>query len=165
MLASPPCRGAGLPPSRRLRSAGPLAGAAGLGLLLPLTAASPALADLRFCNRTQVPVSVAVGYRDQEGWISEGWWTLKPNQCDTPLSGPLAARYYYFFASDQSGSGDWLGKAFLCTQDQMFTIRGADRCTERGFERKGFVEIDTRDQKSWTVQLVPEGSEGGATTQ
>src|SRR5689334_17946356 len=50
-----------------------------LAALLPagsLLAAAPALADLRLCNMTSSRVGVSLGYRDGQGWVTEGWWNL-----------------------------------------------------------------------------------------
>ncbi len=120
------------------------------GCALPATA----FADLRLCNMTQSRVGVAMGYKDTQGWISEGWWNLKPNECETMLKGPLAARFYYVFAQDYDRGGEWGGKTFMCTRDKEFTIRGVEDCLARGFERTGFFEIDTGEQKNWTIQLT-----------
>ena len=40
--------------------------------------ATPAHADLRICNETANLVSVAMGYRAERGWMSEGWWQAPP---------------------------------------------------------------------------------------
>ncbi|WP_374333643.1 DUF1036 domain-containing protein, partial [Aestuariivirga sp.] len=37
--------------------------------------AAPAHADLKLCNKTESRVGVALGYKDKEGWATEGWWT------------------------------------------------------------------------------------------
>ena len=58
-------------------------------------AASPALADLRICNKTSSRVGISVGYKDDETWKTEGWWNLGPNSCETLLAGPLVSRFYY----------------------------------------------------------------------
>jgi hypothetical protein len=42
----------------------------------------------------------------------------------------------------------------MCTRDKEFTIRGIEDCLARGFDRAGFFEVDTGDQRSWTVQLT-----------
>jgi len=43
--------------------------------------ATPAKADLRICNETANLVSVALGYRAERGWMSEGWWQAPPGDC------------------------------------------------------------------------------------
>ncbi len=42
----------------------------------------------------------------------------------------------------------------MCTRDKEFTIRGTEDCLARGYERTGFFEVDTSEQRSWTVQLT-----------
>ena len=142
-------------PLRRIlsRSAAPLA-TLGLSMLFFAGLADTAHADLRVCNKTSSRVSTAIGYRDNEGWVTEGWWTLDPVSCQTILSGALGARYYYVYALDADQGGWWSGEAFMCTQHRMFKIRGIDKCGDRGYERTGFLEIDTGEQRSWTVQLT-----------
>ena len=114
---------------------------------------SPALADFRLCNNTGSRVGVALGYRDKEGWLSEGWWSIDARSCKTLLNGALASRFYYVYAIDYDQGGEWAGRTFMCTRAKQFTIRGAQDCLKRGYDRMGFFEIDSRDQQSWTVQL------------
>lgn len=116
-----------------------------------------ALADFRLCNGTSGRVGVAVGYKDGDTWISEGWWNLAPNSCETLMRGPLVARYYYVYAVDYDQGGEWSGKAYMCTRDREFTIRGLQDCLARGYNRTGFFEVDTGEQKNWTVQLTEQG--------
>ncbi|WP_342361002.1 DUF1036 domain-containing protein [Terrarubrum flagellatum] len=113
-----------------------------------------AKADLRLCNMTTSRVGVSLGFRDQQGWVTEGWWNISANACETLLKGELAARYYYIHALDYDRGGEWGGKSFMCTRDREFTIRGADNCLARGFDRTGFFEVDSGEQKSWTIQLL-----------
>ncbi len=116
--------------------------------------ASPAAADFRLCNNTSSRVGVAIGYKDQEGWATEGWWNLAPRSCETLMRGTLVARYYYIYAVDYDRGGEWSGQAFMCTRDKEFTVRGTDDCLARGYDRTGFFEVDTGEQQSWTVQLT-----------
>jgi uncharacterized membrane protein len=115
---------------------------------------APAAADFRLCNNTGSRVGVAVGYKDGDGWTTEGWWNLSARSCETLLRGTLVARYYYLYAVDYDRGGEWSGKAFMCTRDKEFTIRGVENCLARGFDRAGFFEVDTAEQQSWTVQLT-----------
>ena len=107
-------------------------------------------------------MGVSVGYRDQQGWLTEGWWNVSARSCEAILKGPLAARYYYVYAVDYDQGGEWSGQSFMCTRDKEFTIRGFENCLARGYDRSGFFEIDTGEQKSWTVQLS-EQAQNGAT--
>ena len=115
---------------------------------------SPAAADFRLCNNTGSRVGVAVGYKDADGWTTEGWWNLPSRTCETILKGNLVARYYYVYAIDYDHGGEWMGQAFMCTRDKEFTIRGIADCLARGFDRTGFFEVDTGEQRAWTVQLT-----------
>lgn len=124
-------------------------------LALALTGLSaPALADLRMCNTTASRVGVAIGYRDAQGWVTEGWWNIAPRGCETLLRGTLAARFYYVHAVDYDRGGEWTGKSMMCTRNKEFTIRGITDCLARGYDRDGFFEVDTGEQKSWTIQLT-----------
>lgn len=118
--------------------------------------AKPALADLKLCNNTQNRVGVALGYKDPKGWASEGWWNIGPNACETLLKGALIARYYYIYAVDYDKGGAWGGKAVMCTRDKIFTIRGIKDCKERGYQKTGFFEVDTKEESDWTVSLSGE---------
>ena len=123
----------------------------GAGLVsLPQSAA----AEFRLCNRTQSRIGIALGYKDGDSWATEGWWNVAANSCETLLRGELAARFYYLYAVDYDQGGEWAGKAYMCTREKEFTIRGAEDCLARGFDRTGFFEVDTQEQKAWTVQLT-----------
>jgi uncharacterized membrane protein len=116
--------------------------------------AGPAAADFRLCNNTASRVGVAVGYKDSEGWTTEGWWNLPSRTCETVLKGNLVARYYYVYAIDYDHGGEWTGRAYMCTRDKEFTIRGIADCLAHGYDRTGFFEVDTGEQRAWTVQLT-----------
>jgi uncharacterized membrane protein len=123
-------------------------------LLLAQATPGPAAADFRLCNNTGGRVGIAIGYKDAEGWTTEGWWNLGARSCDTLLRGTLVARFYYIYGIDYDHGGEWSGKAYMCTRDKEFTIRGIEDCLARGYDRTGFFEVDTGEQKSWTVQLT-----------
>ena len=116
--------------------------------------ASPAHADFRLCNNTGSRVGVALGYKDAEGWTTEGWWNISARSCETLLRGGLVARYYYIYAVDYDRGGEWSGRAYMCSRDKEFTIRGTEDCLARGYDRTGYFEVDTGEQRSWTVQLT-----------
>jgi uncharacterized membrane protein len=119
-----------------------------------LASAMPAAADFRLCNNTSSRVGIAIGYKDKDGWTTEGWWNLASRSCETLLRGTLVARFYYIYAVDYDRGGEWSGQAFMCTRDKEFTVRGTEDCLARGYDRTGFFEVDTSEQQSWTVQLT-----------
>lgn len=122
----------------------------------------PAAADFRLCNNTGSQVGVAIGYKDQAGWITEGWWNLPARTCQTLLNGTLVAQFYYIYALDYERGGEWSGQAFMCTREKEFTIRGIENCLARGYDRTGFFEIDTGEQRTWTVQLTDASAQNSA---
>ena len=131
----------------------------GLALIVMLAGAvlasvSPAYADLRVCNQTADPVSIAMGYKADRGWQSEGWWVAAPSQCATVFQGTLNSRFFYLFAADDIGGGAWDGNVYMCTRDDTFTIFGVEDCLARGYERTGFFEVDTQNKSDWTLQLT-----------
>jgi len=129
--------------------------AASLAVLALLAfSCEPAAADFRLCNNTGSRVGISIGYKDAEGWTTEGWWNLSPRSCETLLRGNLVARFYYIYAIDYDRGGEWSGQAFMCSREKEFTIRGTEDCLARGYDRTGFFEVDTGEQRSWTVQLT-----------
>jgi uncharacterized membrane protein len=127
---------------------------AALSAFALLALAGPACADFRICNNTGARVGVSLGYKDAESWVTEGWWNISARSCETVLRGALVARYYYIYAVDYDRGGEWAGKAFMCSRDKEFTIRGNEDCLARGYDRTGYFEVDTGEQRSWTVQLT-----------
>ncbi|MGY3031302.1 putative membrane protein [Bradyrhizobium sp. USDA 4354] len=125
-----------------------------LAVTLLCLCANPASADFRLCNNTSSRVGIALGYKDAEGWTTEGWWNISSRSCETLLRGTLVARYYYIYAIDYDRGGEWSGQAFMCSRDKEFTIRGTEDCLARGYDRTGYFEVDTGEQRAWTVQLT-----------
>ena len=145
-------------PRRFLRS---VLRAAVPALLFAVVTTLPAFADFRVCNNTGSRVGIAIGYKDAEGWTTEGRWNISGRSCDTLLRGALVARYYYIYAVDYDRGGEWSGHAFMCTRDKEFTIRGTENCLARGYDRTGFFEVDTGEQRAWTVQLTDANEQPG----
>jgi uncharacterized membrane protein len=145
-----------VPRGKLMRIAAWAAGLVALGL-----SGGAAHADLKLCNKTESRVGVALGYKDKDGWASEGWWNIGPNNCEALLKGDLIARYYYIYAVDYDKGGSWGGKAMMCTRDKIFTIRGIESCQERGFQKTGFFEVDTGEETDWTISLSGEKTTSG----
>lgn len=138
----------------------PLLASLPLMLMAAAVVDASARADFQVCNNTGSRVGIAIGYKDGDGgWTTEGWWNLSARTCETLLKGTLVARYYYLYAIDYDRGGEWSGRAYMCTRDKEFTIRGTEDCLARGYDRTGFFEVDTGEQRTWTVQLT-ETAEG-----
>jgi uncharacterized membrane protein len=125
-------------------------------LALLAFASVPAQAKLELCNNTTSTVSVAIGYKHDQAWTTEGWWKAEPQKCLTLLKTALVARYYYVYALDLDKGGSWGGKSVMCIRNKIFTIKGFDKCDERGFQKAGFFEVDTGEDGDWTISLSGE---------
>lgn len=123
------------------------------GFLGVTTATTSAHADLALCNATSSRVGVAIGYQDSKGWVTEGWWTIGSQSCETLLKGALPSRYLYVHAVDYDRGGEWIGTNYMCTAAKSFAIRGVQNCPKRGYKRTGFYEVDTGQAQEWTIRL------------
>ena len=123
-----------------------------------LTALFPvvAFAGLEICNETGEAHLVALGYKGDTDWSSEGWWRIKAGSCTTVVKGDLTRRYYYFHAASRSGV--FKGEDYVfCTTASAFTIIGDTGCETRGYQKSDFREIDTgKTAKSFTLTLTPD---------
>jgi len=116
--------------------------------------APAAKADLKLCNMTSSRIGVAIGYKDPESWVSEGWWNVASQDCEILLKGDLIARFYYVHAIDYDRGGEWSGDDFMCTDEKQFTIRSVHDCAKRGYKRTGFLEVDTQEESDWTIRMT-----------
>lgn len=114
-------------------------------------------ADFRICNDTKSLVGVALGYRENAKWITEGWWQVPGETCASLVEGDLDSRYYYLYAEDADRGGQWRGDIFMCTSDREFRIDGVHDCFARGHKKTGFFEVDTSEKNSWMVRLTESG--------
>lgn len=123
-----------------------------LAVAVLLCWAGGASAQLRLCNSTSKPVSVAVlapaGLPSARVWNSEGWWNLAPGSCKNAVGGPLTNRYYYYFARRSDGLA-WSatdasnGAVLSCINDEQFTIQQIESsCESRGFQSVYFRKED-----------------------
>ena len=99
-------------------------------------------------------VGVAIGYKRSEEWISEGWWNILSNSCETLFTGDLEGRYYYVHAIDYDRGGEWAGNATMCTAEKSFRINGVLDCGSKNYQEAGFFEIDTGEAKDYTIWLT-----------
>ena len=115
--------------------------------------AAPAQAGFNVCNKSNLTARVAIGHFDGTNWSSEGWWTVAPKKCAGLLTGALDARFYYLYATD-GAAGTWEGKTHFCVAPETrFRALGRANCAGRGFDRRGFFEVDTGKKPDWTQTL------------
>ena len=126
---------------------------------LPLVWAKPAVAAFLFCNKTKSVIEAAFGRREDNLWLSEGWWQIQPGQCARVYGKALTQRFYFFYAraltvpgKEQEDPKVWSGKYAFCTDSKAFRAQGDSNCEMRGFQTKGFQEVDVGvRQKNYTL--------------
>jgi len=125
----------------------------GLALLCLVTASAPARADLHVCNKTKYLLNVAVGANAGADFATEGWWSVTPNSCATPIKGALTGRFVYLYATDIDSNDVLKGTVSMCIDRRKFRIFGIADCWRRGLQAVNFAEIDTLDSPNWTAFL------------
>lgn len=124
-------------------------------VLLSNAFASAAYADLTLCNRTDNAAGLAVAFKMENMWTSNGWWTIEAGQCMSVISGDLSGGPYYYHAQHYKVGGEWSGDHEFCTDRGSFTIKGRLDCEDRGYVTEDFQEIDTSGQRNWQHDLLP----------
>jgi len=118
---------------------------------------APASADLRVCNKTKVLINVSVGANAGADFSTEGWWTVTPGSCATPLKGPLTGRFVYLYATDIDAADVLKGAVSMCVDRGKFKVFGVSDCWRRGLQAVNFTEIDTLGAPDWTTFLTDVG--------
>lgn len=89
-----------------------------------------ALADFRVCNRSNAPVSVALGYDHADFWsTSEGWWPVDTWDCRAMITAPLDTRFHYLFAVRKSAVADAAQSqagGYFCVKHGKFKLHNRD---------------------------------------
>jgi uncharacterized membrane protein len=112
-----------------------------------------ALAALRVCNNTRYLLNFAVGYTAGADFSTEGWWSVTPNTCATPIKGPLKGRFVYLYATDIDAADVLHGSVSMCIDRRKFQIFGINDCWRRGLQAVNFAEVDTLSSPDWTAFL------------
>ncbi len=128
-------------------------------------AAVDARAELSFCNKTSVPVTVAiaVGQKDRPGVSTggdlgvsvEGWWEFAPGEC-APVSDVNAGGSWLYYYG-HSSQGVWDGSSRLCVRSRRFKndqrfLGSKDGCKGE-FRPVGFRRIDA-NKKNYIMNLT-----------
>lgn len=123
-----------------------------IGAALAALMAAPAAADFSVCNKSDASAYVAIGYKSDGQWVSEGWWSVAVGECSTLIVGDLKNKFYYL--RGESDTGFWTGDYNFCYVQDEFTIYGDENCNDRGYKTGGFFEVDTGDSRDWTQNLT-----------
>jgi uncharacterized membrane protein len=131
-------------------------------LAIMLAGVMPCAADLTFCNRSDATMHLALGVlKRDDGWTSQGWWSLAAGECRTLVHG-LPARVYYAFAIDERGRSwsaapDQRG-GWFCISPDSFALRNQDyeddgrtvRCESGDLKAKQFLIVNTGNSTHYT---------------
>jgi uncharacterized membrane protein len=110
-------------------------------------------AMLRVCNKTRYLLNFAVGYNTGADFATEGWWSVTPNTCATPLKNPLKSRFVYLYATDIDAADVLKGSVSMCIDRRKFQVFGINDCWRRGLQAVNFTEVDTQSSPDWTAFL------------
>ncbi len=151
----------------------------GLGLLLAVTAAKPALAWVHVCNKTTAKIWISYadhgkcngilgcgtnncGGNDFDApWHHKGWFTANPGACATPNRGNADQFMHQIYSENAAGVwwGDFNGM-YLCTPYAAF-----DRCTDSQYgDNTACPSATGRDlghrdwlptKSDWTLSILP----------
>jgi uncharacterized membrane protein len=140
--------------------------AAALAVMVVLTASvaaeqrdpEPDWLGFRVCNRSGVPLEVAIGLNvAEEGRpvdiVSEGWYKFDDGECALLWSGKLKYRYYLLYAQHKASGKEWKGDIPICVSRESFTIEHG--LCEAGNYRRMFFSVDTGEFDRWTQNLRP----------
>ena len=125
-----------------------------------------ALAQLRFCNRTDVKVQVAIAYAGKDapgtttnqhgGVTAAGWYLFEPGECAKVSDIHVGDHWAYYHAH---GAGKlWEGSAMICVPNSGFTqgvrfMRQGEACPV-GSRLRGFQRMDA-NTRGFTMNLNP----------
>lgn len=125
-----------------------------LGLLaLPLMTA-PAEAQFRVCNKTAAPISVALAFETSQDVVSQGWWTIDPDNCTALINTALDKQYFYHYVISNALKFEWKGNYEFCTSDDpQFRITGSQDCEGRTYITKGFRQTDVGSNTDYTLNV------------
>lgn len=124
------------------------------GTLAAMLTTGSARAEFTVCNQTLDVVNLSVGQDVGGTFQTDGWWTIGANQCVDVIREVLANRYVYVYATDVFGHAIIEGSTGMCIEKRRFTIRGIDKCWQRGHILARFLEVDTLEQIRWTFFLT-----------
>lgn len=127
----------------------------GAGLVGVCGASASAQAALIVCNKAPAPVSLTIAYETVQDVMSEGWWTIAPDQCETVVKTELNQQYIYHYAKSEQLGIEWAGTYNFCTLNSpTFRIPGGMDCESRSYRTTGFRQIDLQGAKDYTLDIL-----------
>ncbi len=124
---------------------------------------TPALADLKLCNRMSYVVEAAIGIDDKSATATRGWFRIDPAQCRVVAQGTLSADRILLHARALGVYGasplPQDGSDRLCIAPENFVIAAARQCRS-GQSPAAFTEVrPTTTEDGHLVAYLAERSE------
>ncbi|WP_341732393.1 trypsin-like peptidase domain-containing protein [Microcoleus sp. EPA2] len=125
-------------------------------LLLGLTA--PSVTYLELCNQQNSKKEVQFVFAKNSGnngWVTRGWFSIKPDSCRTVAIGEEYQGIVYFYAEDSDGN--WgKGQQYFCVNNQAFSMINSDTVTCNGSNQRrvNMLEIKVSPGKPTTQNLT-----------
>ena len=113
------------------------------------------------CNKVLEERVVAIAYVNpgsRGGFISEGWWTVKPCGCAKVLLRNETSDPHNVFlrVKDKRGNVVIDGESRMCSAHFKHTIVGNDNCKRRGFEDETYRHLKVNIDKNYTTNVTGE---------
>jgi uncharacterized membrane protein len=113
-----------------------------------------ASAQYLICNRSILPITTAIGYRDGGNWVASGWWTIWPEECATALSQINGRRHLYYYAQARNYTYEWSGgpdsASFCVTDAAMDGLPDGDCATKQLFSA---IDLGEQPPQTYTTTL------------
>jgi uncharacterized membrane protein len=100
------------------------------------------------CNQGTARIWTALGYKENNGWTSKGWWPVDPNQCVHPFTTSLVGQEVYYYARMEGENGpDRILKSFvgavkeLCVGEAIFAAHEHQYCEGQGYITARFIAV------------------------
>ena len=141
--------------------------------IVPLTAyASPALAKITFCNRsdrlinTALAIRIKLSFAPVNPWVTRGWWSIAPGECKVVSGEQLyASTDYGHYGISADGTKHWpadnsdflVNIVGLCVEDGRFVITDPEnwpQCREAPRRQVNFKLFSVGENwKNYTVNF------------
>jgi uncharacterized membrane protein len=125
-----------------------------LVLLIGFSLPRAANAGIFLCNETGEKLFVAIGYQENGQWLSRGWFSFEPRECNSLYLGVPQNQYFYYYANSASWKTAWSGEqdsngGYFCTSDKAFYfLNDSNSCVGKSFK---LLDLNGADQYTLTL--------------
>lgn len=111
------------------------------------------------CNDTSYVLEAATGRPDGRAIIVQGWYRLRPGECQVAVAAPLVRGTYYLYArsslAHRGGRRQWGGDATLCVEPtNRFNFENPPQCEQMGLDARKFRRVNINRRESWRTSFA-----------